>query len=197
MTASLDRAIEIGGIVIGLVGTGIVVLWPDKRWLGLVLITVGVLIGVVGIVVWALTRSKRPDPNEAKLQELQKKLAQLQALSPKLRLQFDNGSDSCSVERPADPPAEPSWIDMERFKEEYPKLWQPPLNPQNLTNAFRELAIMRLSDYQIERYNEQLEAFFHQYEDYVNGKYSINEAKSRSIYLDLELSNSGTSPQQT
>lgn len=194
MTAPFDRTIAIGGIVISLVGSGILVLWPDKRWLGWVLIAVGVLIGLIALVTWTITRSKKAHPNEAKLQELHKKLAELQSLSPKLRLQFENGSDSCSVERPAEPPPEPSWVDMERFKENYPKLWQPPLNPRNLTNAFREMAIMRLSDYQIEKYNNQLEAFFRRHEDYVNSRYSIDEARSRSIYLNLELSNSGTSP---
>lgn len=194
MTASLDRTIGIGGIVIGLVGSGIVVLWPDKRWLGSVLIAVGLIIGLVALAVWVIARTRRPDPNEVKLHELQKKLAALRSLSPKLKVQFGNGSDTCLIQRPPDPPPEPDWSDIERFKERYPKLWQPPLNPLNLTNAFRELAIMRLSDYQIEKYNDQLETFFRRYEEYLNGKYSVDEAKSRSIYLDLELNNSGTSP---
>jgi hypothetical protein len=68
------------------------------------------------------------------------------------------------------------------------------LNPRNITNAFRELAILRLSDYQIERYNTELEEFFRRYEDYVNRRYQIDEFKSRSICLDLELKNSGTCP---
>jgi len=194
MTASLDRTIGVGGIVIGLVGSGIVVLWPNKRWLGWVLIAVGLIIGLVAIAVWVIARTRRPDPNEVKFHELQKKLADLQSLSPKLQLQFGNGSDTCLIQRPPDPPPEPDWSDIERFKEKYPKLWQPPLNPLNLTNAFREMAIMRLSDYQIKKYNDQLETFFRRYEEYVKGKYSVDERKSRSIYLDLELNNSGTSP---
>jgi hypothetical protein len=50
---SIDRAVGIGGVSIGLIGTGIVALWPDKRWLGWVLIGVGGLIAIVSIV-WAL-----------------------------------------------------------------------------------------------------------------------------------------------
>src|SRR6185503_2519120 len=115
-------------------------LWPNQRWLGWVLIAIGVLIGLLALVLWAITRSKKPDPNEAKLQELHKKLADLESLSPKLRLQFENGSDSAAVQRPADPPPEPSWEDIERFKEKYPELWQPPLNPRSMVNVFRDLA---------------------------------------------------------
>jgi hypothetical protein len=148
----------------------------------------------IALVVWAITRSKKPDPNEAKLQELHKKIADLESLSPKLRLQFENGSDSGAVERPADPPPEPSWEDIERFKEKYPELWQPPLNPRNMVNVFRDLAILRLSDYQIEKYNSELDEFFRRYEAYLNRRYRIDDFKSRSICLDLELENSGTCP---
>jgi hypothetical protein len=193
MTASLDRAIGIGGIVIGLVGTGIVVLWPNKRWLGTVFVGLGFAIAFVAIA-WAVSRSKKRDPDEAKILELQTRLANLQSLSPKLQLAFDNGSDTCLIQQPAEPPLEFSSIDMERFKEKYPKLWQPPLDPRSLTNAFHEMAIMRLSDYQIEKYNDQLDEFFRQYEDYMNRRYGIDESKSRSICLNLELRNSGTSP---
>lgn len=180
--------------MIGLVGTGIVVLWPGKRWLGVVFVALGLLIGLVAIVVWAVARSKKPDPSEAKILELQTRLAELQSLSPELRLQFEDGTDTCLIQRPPDPPPEPSWEDMERFKERYPELWQEPLNPRTLTNAFRELAILRLSDYQIERYNNELDQFFLRYEDYSKGRYGIDDFKSRSICLNLEVENSGTSP---
>jgi len=50
---SIDRAVGVGGVSIGLIGTGIVALWPDKRWLGWVFIGVGVFIAVLS-VVWAL-----------------------------------------------------------------------------------------------------------------------------------------------
>lgn len=52
---SIDRAVGVGGVSVGLIGTGIVVLWPDKRWLGWVFIAVGSGIGVLA-VVWALAR---------------------------------------------------------------------------------------------------------------------------------------------
>lgn len=50
---SIDRTVGVGGVTIGLIGTGIVVLWPDKRWLGWVFIGLGLLIAVLSIV-WAL-----------------------------------------------------------------------------------------------------------------------------------------------
>jgi len=53
MALSIDRTVGIGGVTIGLIGTGIVVLWPQKRWLGWAFIGLGVLIAVVAIV-WAL-----------------------------------------------------------------------------------------------------------------------------------------------
>jgi hypothetical protein len=50
---SIDRTVGVGGVTIGLIGTGIVVLWPDKRWIGWVFIALGLLIAVLAIV-WAL-----------------------------------------------------------------------------------------------------------------------------------------------
>ncbi len=194
MTVSVDRTIGIGGIVIGLIGTGIVILWPNKRWLGWAFIALGLLIALVAIAMWAVIRLRRPDPNEERILELQTRLTELESVAPQLRLQFVNGLDSCLVQRPADPRPEPSWEDIERFKEKYPKLWQPPLNTQNFANAFRELAVERLSDYQIEKYNNRLDDFFRRYEEYLNRCYQIDDFKSRSICLDLELKNSGTSP---
>ncbi|HXI24045.1 MAG TPA: hypothetical protein VNG71_09220 [Pyrinomonadaceae bacterium] len=53
MAVSIDRAVAVGGVTIGLIGTGIVVLWPEKRWLGWVFIGLGLLIALLSIV-WAL-----------------------------------------------------------------------------------------------------------------------------------------------
>src|SRR5437899_38528 len=50
---SIDRTVGVGGVTIGLVGTGIVVLWPEKRWLGWVFIGLGLLIAFVSIA-WTL-----------------------------------------------------------------------------------------------------------------------------------------------
>jgi hypothetical protein len=56
MALSLDRSVGIGGVAIGLVGSGIVLLWPEKRWLGWVFISMGLLVALVAIV-WALAVS--------------------------------------------------------------------------------------------------------------------------------------------
>ena len=53
MAVSIDRTVGVGGVTVGLIGTGIVVLWPDKRWLGWVFIALGFLIAVLAIV-WTL-----------------------------------------------------------------------------------------------------------------------------------------------
>jgi hypothetical protein len=55
VSLSIDRAVGVGGVTVGLIGSGIVVLWPDKRWLGWVLIGLGLLIAAFA-VVWALAR---------------------------------------------------------------------------------------------------------------------------------------------
>jgi hypothetical protein len=47
---SIDRAIGVGGVSIGLIGTGIVVLLPDKRWLGWVFIAVGSGIAALAVL---------------------------------------------------------------------------------------------------------------------------------------------------
>lgn len=50
---SIDRSVGVGSLVIGLIGTGIVVLWPEKRWLGWVFLALAFLILLIAIV-WAL-----------------------------------------------------------------------------------------------------------------------------------------------
>lgn len=52
----IDRTVAVGGVIVGLVGTGIVVLWPEKRWLGWVFIGLGLVIALISIV-WTLAVS--------------------------------------------------------------------------------------------------------------------------------------------
>jgi uncharacterized protein (DUF58 family) len=65
---SIDRAIGVGGVSIGLIGTGIVALRPDKRWLGWAFIALGLLIALFAIVWAAAVRHARKE-----LEKTQKK----------------------------------------------------------------------------------------------------------------------------
>lgn len=135
----------------------------------------------------------QPDPEEAKIKELQKRLNELQSLSPRLTLQFENGLNYCSFQRPPVAPAEPSWEDFERIKEKYPHLWQAPLEV-GLINAFHQLSVGRFSEYEIEQYNGKLDQFYLRSQEYLEGSYKIDELKSRSLTLDVEVANAGNLP---
>ncbi|MGZ8843374.1 MAG: hypothetical protein ACXW18_06905 [Pyrinomonadaceae bacterium] len=70
-------------MTIGLVGTGIVVLWPEKRWVGWVFIGLGLLIALLSIV-WALAfryarkefEMSRPSPSAIPTQQPTQNLTQ-------------------------------------------------------------------------------------------------------------------------
>ncbi len=136
----------------------------------------------------------QPDEEQAKIQHLQRQLTELQSRAPKLALRFDNGSPRCSVQRPSAPPAEPSWVDVERIKKEYPHLWQAPLDAGQLMNAFRQLSVDHFSEYEIEKYNSALDQFYLRHEQYLEDSYKVDELKSRSLTLNVEVANSGNSP---
>jgi cell envelope opacity-associated protein A len=55
MALSIDRSVGVGSAVIGLIGTGMVVLWPEKRWFGWLFLAVALLIAS-GTIIWALAR---------------------------------------------------------------------------------------------------------------------------------------------
>jgi hypothetical protein len=74
MAISIDRAVGVGGVSVSLIGTGIVVLWPDKRWLGWVFIGLGMFIAVLAMV-WALARWHTRQEFERKDQNLLQPLA--------------------------------------------------------------------------------------------------------------------------
>lgn len=135
----------------------------------------------------------QPNEEQAKIQQLQRQLNELQSLTPKLVLRFDNGSQTCRVQRPPVPPAERSWQDVERIKETYPHLWQAPLE-LGLVNAFSQLSFNRLSEHEIEEYNRKLDHFYLRSEEYLEGCYKIDDLKSRSLTLNVEVANTGKLP---
>jgi hypothetical protein len=152
---------------------------------------IGAIIGLVALVISIAEyyRKKR-----AKINELQRRLNELQSLSPRLIVQFDNGSNHCSFQRPPAAAAERSWEDLERIKEQHPELWQRPLDVRQLTNAFHQLRSPRLSEYEIEKYNSARDQFFLRYEQYLSDCHKIDELKSRSLTLNVKVANAGNLP---
>ncbi len=62
---SLDRALQVGGVVVGLIGGGLAVVYPTK-WAGLSLVGLGILV-LLGATIWAL--ASRHGVNEYKARQ--------------------------------------------------------------------------------------------------------------------------------
>lgn len=61
-------------------------------------------------------------------------------------------------------------------------------------NAFRQLSVDRFSEHEIEKYNSALDQFYLRHEQYLEDSYKIDELKSRSLTLDVEVANCGNLP---
>jgi hypothetical protein len=67
--ASVDRALGVAGMVATLIGTGLIWLYPEKKWIGLVFVSLGVVALLIYVIHLIVTSNKKERPQSQQLPE--------------------------------------------------------------------------------------------------------------------------------
>src|ERR1051326_4739579 len=150
-----------------------------------------------------------PDPSEKKIRELEQQLRELQSRIPKLRLQFPAGTDALTFTPAHSRMSSPGFVEerMEKLRRKYPKIEKsdaPPerkgqldisellANPERVRLSAKHSS-ERIPAREIEKYNEALETFYANYEQYLNRLVELDGLRARTIQLNIQMENDGTS----
>lgn len=146
------------------------------------------------------------DENEKRIKELEREILELSRKTPELKLCFsDNNSKmlNCEIKK-----FHPKDCDIEliiqnrinKLKKEYPKMVEvePDITDDSsikktLSNIYEDDKSSILPS-EIINYNNKLEQFYIDYEKFIKSYIEWNDFRSRSIVLEISISNSGTCP---
>ena len=67
--ASVDRALGVAGMVATLIGTGLIWLYPEKRWIGWIFVSSGVIALLIYVIHLIVTSNKKERPQSQQLPE--------------------------------------------------------------------------------------------------------------------------------
>jgi hypothetical protein len=156
-----------------------------------------------------------PDPEQARIRELEKEVLELKSKIPQLSLIFEDGSQygKFSLPRPVDFAPEDLEIKLNEVKRRYPKIdKQPKKTPEQRNTAASGTQLDHLSaisDFaarvarsgwdtvsaeDIARYNEQLDEFYGVYSKHWQREVELKNLRRRTLRLDLLVANDGTAP---
>jgi len=134
---------------------------------------------------------QEPDPEEARIRELEKENRELRDRLPRLKLCFSNGSNHGAWEIP-EPVAESPAPVLNDLRSKYPKLHAQSVSAHPLAHPIDWTGLTRIPDAEITRCNEDLDRFYEAYEAHVA---ELNKYKSHiRLELLLRISNDGTCP---
>ncbi len=143
-----------------------------------------------------------PDPNEKRIQQLERELLELKRVMPDLQLLFSG--ESSRLEVSLEPPVTSTRDEIEREQKMIRlkhKKWGEEPEPKEETPQLRlARALTQLPDFfrpskeAINRYNADLEKFYTEYDAWLTDKASVLNWEQRMVRLDLVLINKGTSP---
>lgn len=142
---------------------------------------------------------------EKENRRLQQKVDRLENRLPELDLVFGGGQKHCEFQVSGYDPLTEEAIDakVEEIKKQYPKKeYQPTQKPENVETVGEILKSMktgmaplsRLSEQQIERYNDRLDDFYEEYRKYLEAQEVVKDVKGRMIALDVIITNTGSAP---
>lgn len=147
---------------------------------------------------------EEPDPEQARIRELETEIRELKATQPKLSVIFEDEHQHTVLALGPLVVPDPDIEDeaLRELREQHPKLTPPQSNEsENLTTPRSAASLMRgfnlsnsISPEDIKKYNVQLEKFYEEYSRYLQKDLQHRELKSRSGKIQLWLLNSGTAP---
>lgn len=143
---------------------------------------------------------------QERMQALKDELEELQLRVPKLQLHFADGPEHSLARVIMSPPftLEHHAELMKEIRQKYPK-WpvqqeKPPASSRGIraTDLLRAMEnaqpVMQASSQDIRRYNERLEEFYGEWEEYLKKRAAYEAEIGRTVVLELVLSNVGLSP---
>jgi len=148
-----------------------------------------------------------PDPEQKRMRELERQLAELRASAPQLSLTFRDGSDHATFVLPR--PIELTPIEVEQrvteLRRRYPKRSEQLKGASESRRTDRTLEELLaavdtsplnvVSPADIAEYNAELDKFYQVYADeYLQREVSYKNLEYRTVRLDIGLSNDGNAP---
>jgi hypothetical protein len=144
-----------------------------------------------------------PDPLEKRNQQLEREILELKRVMPRLELTFRGGSDRIIATL-----SEPRPLDREELARKrkqvrlgHRKMEGPGGQKQDVSaENFSEIArlaltpLLPLAQEQIDSYNEAMDLFYDEYDQWIIEQQEFEALIARSIKLELTISNSGTAP---
>lgn len=147
---------------------------------------------------------EEPDPEQARIRELETEIRELKATQPKLSVIFEDEHQHTVLALGPHVVPDPDIEDeaLRELREQHPKLTPPQSNEsEDLTTPRSAASLMRrfnlsnlIGPEDIEKYNVRLEKFYEEYSRYLQKDLQHREIKSRSGKIQLWLLNSGTAP---
>jgi hypothetical protein len=130
------------------------------------------------------------DPDQNRIQELERELMQYKNRTPNLRLAFIDGSGHFRFSLAKVPRITEAAVSatMSRLRAAHPKAQK----ADGYSGA--DLMLGRVGPRDIDRHNERLDWFYAAYEKYLRGLDQFEDAQRRLIRLDIVLLNSGACP---
>lgn len=148
-----------------------------------------------------------PNPEQQRIKELEKEIRELQLRIPQLSLMFEDGSNyaNFTVSPPFELTADEIEDKLKTVRDRYPKMDKQPKPPaeggkennSTLTGIAAAIAAMQLnhiSSKAIAEYNEELENFYREYEQFLQDDVLYSNFMRRTIKLAILLVNDGTAP---
>jgi len=132
-----------------------------------------------------------PDPVESELRELRRKHQRLVNAQPELRIEFEDEAQHrrFTLEQSANTDRDAT---LDALLAEERKKWPKAKPDQASLNVAVKLSLVSADE--IARYNQEVDDYLHEYEEYLLNNWEYEARKKRSLTLDLFLHNKGGAP---
>ena len=133
---------------------------------------------------------------EKEKRQLQQELSLLKNRLPELDLVFDTGEKHCVCQMSEYRPLteEEIGVGAEDIMEQYPKKDFETIGKTRKSLKGSLAGLTGPSQQDIDRYNNRLDDFYHEYEKYLEARENIRGVKSRMITLNIAIRNIGSAP---
>lgn len=149
---------------------------------------------------------EEPDPEQARIKELENELRELKLQVPQLSLVFENGRQHIvfTLPHPVEPTQDELEDEVRRIKQLFPKMEHQSRQvrelPEHLASMAEAVADLSASlgntilPEDIDDYNTSLDKFYQKYGEYLKRNIRHQNLKRRAIKFDIFVANDGSAP---